>query len=297
MERKIDLHIHSNFSDGKFTPFEIVDEAKKNGVSVISITDHDNIDAYSIELYDYAISNNIKIINGIELSTKLGRLNIHVLGYNFALNNKAFKDKLITLKNARHIYLYKVSIILKQLGYILDINKLNQIDSVTKAHIANDVINNKSNQKLLLEQFGKIPSIGQFIETMLNEGCPAYVEKNMITTKEACDIIKNAGGKVILAHPISYKYENNLTDKDIAYLINKLNIDGIESNYIYVDKNNRKINEIEKWNKVANYYNLITTIGSDFHEFDEYHSNIGLINENFELTDGEISSIINNLLK
>jgi len=221
MKRIIDLHIHTNKSDGKLSPFEVIDEAAKNGVSVVAIADHDTIDAYSIELYDYAINKNVKIINAVEISTKLGKINIHILGYNFSLNNKALKDKLVTLKNSRHIYLYKVSILLKELGYIIDINKLNKIEAVTKAHIANDIINNIKNHETLIKQFGSIPSIGKFIETMLNEGCPAFLEKDMISPIEACKLIKDAGGKVILAHPVTYGYENNLSDRDLAYLIKK----------------------------------------------------------------------------
>lgn len=87
MER-IDLHIHSNKSDGKLSPKEIILEAAKNGVSTISITDHDTVDAYDRKLLDYASKHNVKIIPGIEISTKINKCGIHVLGYSIDYNNK-----------------------------------------------------------------------------------------------------------------------------------------------------------------------------------------------------------------
>ena len=73
--------------------------------------------------------------------------------------------------------------------------------------------------------------------------------------------------------------------------------DGIEANYVYLDRNGNKINESTHWNNFAKHHNLITTIGSDFHKNDGIHSDIGLINEDIVLNDNEINYIINNLLK
>lgn len=72
--------------------------------------------------------------------------------------------------------------------------------------------------------------------------------------------------------------------------------DGIEANYIYIDKNNQKINECNKWNEFAKERNLITTIGSDFHTKDNVHPEIGLINENLNLSNNELETIIKNIL-
>ena len=90
MEKIIDLHIHTNCSDGAMTPKDIIDEAVKNGVSILSIADHDTVDAYSDELFQYAKSKNILIIPAVEISTKIKKCGIHVLGYNFDLHNKTF---------------------------------------------------------------------------------------------------------------------------------------------------------------------------------------------------------------
>ena len=192
----IDLHIHTNCSDGALSPKEIIDEAVKNGVKVIAIADHDTTEAYSEDLYNYAKSKNIKIINAVEISTKIKKAGIHVLGYNFDLSNEEFKNKLFALRNARHDYLNNVSAKLKELGYIVNVEELDKIDSVTKAHIARDVVNNEENKEILLNNFNHIPNMGEFIETVMNEGCPAYVRKETITPKEAAELIRKAGGKV-----------------------------------------------------------------------------------------------------
>ena len=298
MKKLIDLHIHSNLSDGELSPKEIIDRAVNNGVSVIAIADHDTTLAYNDELFNYAKENNVKLITAVEISTKTNKCGIHVLGYNFDINNIKLKEKLYAIRNARHIYLHKVAVKLEELGYVIDVKFLDNIDAVTKAHIALNIVENIDNKELLLKTFGHIPSKGEFIETIMNEGCPCYVEKETISPKEASDLIREAGGKVVLAHPVAYKYEDGLTDDDILNLVKEMNPDGIEANYIYLEKRNgNKINESTHWNNFAKHHNLITTIGSDFHKNDGIHSDIGLINEDIKLNESEINSIIDSLLK
>lgn len=297
MSRRIDLHIHTTMSDGALTPKEVIDEASKNETSVIAIADHDTIEAYNDELFVYAESKNIKLINAVEISTKSNKVGIHVLGYNFDLNDKKLQEKLFKLRNARHDYLHNVADKLNKLGYVLNVQELDKIDAVTKAHIALDIINNKENEKLLLENFGHIPSKGEFIETIMNENCPAYVKKETVTPKEAAKIIREAHGKVVLAHPVAYVHEDNLTDQDILDIIGDMNPDGLEANYLYVDRNDNKINEIEKWNKFAKENNLFVTVGSDFHNKDGIRPEIGFTNTSFILEDKVVDEIITNLTK
>lgn len=279
MLERIDLHIHTNFSDGELSPKEIIDEAVKNSVSMISITDHDTIDAYTDELYKYAECKNIRLVNGVEMSTKSGKATIHVLGYGIDINNEELKNKLYMIRNSRHKYLHDVSEKLEELGYVLNTEELDKVDSVTKAHIASDVVSNPQNENKLLDVFGYIPNRGEFIETIMNLGCPGYVRKDTITPKEAAEIIRVAQGKVVLAHPVVYKYIQKLTDEEIINIAREMNADGIEANYIYIDTSGNKINEIDKWNRVAKENNLFVTTGSDFHSRNGEHPEIGLINE------------------
>lgn len=294
---KIDLHIHTNKSDGEYSPKEIIDEAKKLGVSVISITDHDTIDAYSEELFNYVREKGIKLIPGVEISTKIEKVGIHILGYNFDLENKEFALELEKIRNSRHIYLYEVSKKLEGLGYKVNVKELDKIKSVTKAHIASDIVENEKNKEKLLAEFGYIPKRGEFIETIMNENCIAYVKKNTVTPKEAGKAIRKAGGKVVLAHPVAYEYEDNLVEEDISNIVDELNPDGIEANYLYVKRNGELVDETQKWNLFAKRHNLFVTLGTDFHKKDGVHPEIGFKNTDFKLEDNVIDEIINNINK
>lgn len=296
MEKIIDLHIHTNLSDGALSPKEVIDEAVANGVSVIAIVDHDTIEAYNDELFEYAKEKNIQLIKAVEISTKNEKAGIHVLGYNFDLNNQELIDKLYELRNARHIYLHDVSEKLRSLGYHINEEELDKIDAVTKAHISADVVSSEENREKLLTEFGYIPEKGEFIETIMNEGCPAYVKKSTMSPKEAAELIRRAGGKVVLAHPVAYKNEDNFTEKDIDKIVTDMKADGIEANYIYVNRNNEKINELDIWNAFAKRHNLFTTVGSDFHMKDGIHAVIGLIGEDINLSNEDIDLMLKNML-
>lgn len=295
MDKIIDLHIHTNKSDGALSPREVVEEAIKNRVSAIAIADHDTIDAYSDELFDYAEANNIILVPAVEISTKTKKCGIHVLGYNFDLNDQNFREKLEKLRNARHDYLYGVSEKLEELGYKVNVSELDKIEAVTKAHISLDVISNKENEEILMKNFGHIPNKGEFIETVMNEGCPAYVKKVTITPSEAADLIRSAGGKAVLAHPVAYSYEDGLTEDDILELVKDMKVDAIEGNYLYVDRNDMMHDDTDKWNTFAKNNNLISTIGSDFHNKDGLRPEIGFRNTNFTISREEISSILSYL--
>lgn len=297
MERILDLHMHTTMSDGALTPKEIVDEAIKNNVSIMSITDHDTLEAYTDEIIKYIEDNNIKLIKGIEISTKTNKSGIHVLGYNIDINNGELNDKLYRLRNARHVYLHDVSEKLKDLGYKINTKKLDKVDAITKAHIALDVVENKENEKLLIDTFGHIPNKGEFIETIMNEGCPAYTPKETISPKEAAELIRKAGGVPVLAHPVAYKYEDNLTDEEILDIVKDMKAPAIEANYLYVDRNDNKIDEVEKWNKFARDNNLFTTIGSDFHNKDGLRPEVGFPNWPLKLPEEKIDEMMENLFK
>lgn len=292
MKKRIDLHIHTNKSDGAFSPKEIIDEAVKNEVDTIAIADHDTVEAYDNNLFEYAKANNVKLIKAVEISTKIDKAGIHVLGYNIDVNNKEFNEKLYKLRNARHIYLHDVAKKLKELGYKVNVEELDKVDAVTKAHIALDIVENSENKEILMQDFGHIPEKGEFIETIMNEGCPAYVTKATITPKEAAELIRSAGGKAVLAHPVAYEHEDNLTDDEILDIVKDMKADGIETNYIYINRNNETINEIKKWNEFANKCNLPVTVGSDFHNKDGIRPEIGLINKDVDFSEEYLDKIV-----
>lgn len=293
----IDLHMHTNKSDGALSPKELIDEAIKNNVKIISITDHDNIDSYTEDLIEYARNKGIILIPGVEITANAKRCEIHVLGYNFDLNNKLLQECFVNLKKVRLNYLYEVVKNLNKLGYIVNIEKLKQVNIITKAHISDDIIHNKENEDLLIKTFNHIPNRGEFIELIMNEECPAYVKRESISAKDAINIIKQAGGKAIIAHPVAYAHEDNMSDDELLEIINEIKPDGIEANYLYVDRNNNRFDECEKWNKFAEKNNLIVTIGSDFHKKDNIRPEIGFINWNINISEDCIKNIYDNIKK
>ncbi len=92
---KADLHMHTNYSDGKLSPRQLIDEAKKSGLSIISITDHDNVNAIG-EAVSYGKENGVQVIPGVEISTDLGETEVHILGYFIDYKNKKLLDFLKT---------------------------------------------------------------------------------------------------------------------------------------------------------------------------------------------------------
>ena len=117
-------------------------------------------------------------------------------------------------------------------------------------------------------------------------------KKNTITPVEASKLIRMAGGKVVLAHPVAYKHEDGLTDEEISDLISDMEVDGIEANYIYIDRFHNKINEIQYWNHFAKAHQLHTSLGSDFHKEDGIHPTIGLVGEDIKVSDSDILAIL-----
>ena len=126
---------------------------------------------------------------------------------------------------------------------------------------------------------------------------PSICKKETITSKEAVKLIHEAGGKAVIAHPVSYNHEDDMTDEELHEIINEIKPDGIEAYYLYVDRYNNKFDECDKWIKFAKDNNLFVTIGSDFHKKDNIHPEIGFPNWKINITDKEIKNIINNIKK
>lgn len=272
----IDLHTHSICSDGVLSPKEIIDKAIENGVKIISITDHDSISAYTPDFIQYAKDKGVTLIKGIEFSTKYKGVGFHILGYNVKLEDIKLRETIDKLQNSRKNYLLDVSKKLEELNFLVEIDQLLKLPSITKSHISANIVKNPKNNDELIKTFGYVPNKGEFIEAIMNEGCPAYTPKFGITPKEASDIIRGAGGVVVLAHPVAYAYEDKLSSKDIIEVAVNIDADGIEGNYLYVNCKDVLFDDCLFWNKQASENHFVSTIGSDFHRSDGVRPEIGL---------------------
>ncbi|WP_066889154.1 PHP domain-containing protein [Clostridium nigeriense] len=277
--KKIDLHLHSYFSDdGELSPEIIINKAIENGLDIISITDHNSIKANNIAL-EYANNKNIKYISGIEIDCQYNGLNLHLLGYDFDFNKDCF------IKLEENIIKQEKEAGLKRIKKIKEVTNLylNDEDVLTKAPsgiITGELIaevllsdeRNKDSKILSPYRDGGIKSDMPFVNfywDYFSQGKPAYVHIEYITLLEAIKMIKDNGGISILAHP-----GNNLKNNfDIIDDLIKEGIDGIEVFSSYHSKET-----IEFFYNKAIKNNLFITCGTDFHGKNKPNIEIGKFN-------------------
>lgn len=246
----IDLHVHSNYSDGTCSPKELVDLAISKNLKAIALTDHDTIEGLE-EIMEYAGDKNIEIIPGIELSTEYFGRDIHILGLYINPYNPQFQKHLVTFQEARINRNRKMCENLTAQG--IDINYEDLMDTfsgavVTRAHYA----------RYLLDK-GYVKSMKEAFERYVGDHCKAFVPREKITPARAVSLILAAGGIPVLAHPILYRLSDANLDKLVSEL-KEAGLMGIEAVYsTYAPSEERYVK------RLAAKYNLLVTGGSDFH--------------------------------
>ena len=245
MAGKVDLHTHTYFSDGALSPRELVMRAHEVGISVLSITDHDNIDG--LESADVVAKDfGIEVVPGVELSSTLGTKDIHILGYMFDPSNKHLRETLEFLKKERFIRAERIVRKLNNLDLPLDFDLVVEragYGAVGRPHIA----------AAMLDE-GLTSDYAEAFEQYIGDSCPAFEPKYRISPEDAVDIIANAGGISIVAHPGWY-----ISESDLSYLI-RAGIDGIEVVHPAHDQN-----RVRYYRGIASTYFLLESGGSDFH--------------------------------
>ncbi|MBR9974702.1 MAG: PHP domain-containing protein [Bacteroidetes bacterium] len=245
MAGKIDLHTHTYFSDGALSPRELVIRAHEVGISVLSITDHDNIDGIESAV-DVAKDFGIEVIPGVELSSTLGTKDIHILGYMFDPSNKHLRETLEFLKKERFIRAERIVRKLNSLNLPLDFDLVLERaghGAVGRPHIA----------AAMLDE-GLTSDYAEAFEQYIGDSCPAYEPKYKISPEDAVEIIANAGGISTVAHPGWY-----VSEADLFHLI-RSGIDGIEVMHPAHDPN-----RVRFYRGIASTYFLLESGGSDFH--------------------------------
>ena len=239
-----DLHVHSLFSDGTFSPPHIVSEALRVGLSCISITDHDSTEA--IDFAIKAAGDDLEVIPGIELTAESGGQEIHILGYLIDYKNKAFLEMLKHMREVRVKRIYEICKKLKKQGVNIEPQEILSLagkGSVGRLHVA----------RALYEK-GDVFSIADAFYRFIGDKGPAYVGKFKMTPKEAVDWILKVKGIPVLAHPYT------LDDRALIADFVKAGIMGIEA--IYTEHSNY---QKEEFIKIADKYHLLVTGGSDCH--------------------------------
>ncbi len=243
---KGDFHTHSNRSDGIFSPSQLVNLARNKNIDIMALTDHDTTSGIA-EAMTEGKALNIKIIPGMELSTRYNGESIHILGYfkDDSYKNEKFQTFLKEITDFRTI---RAKLIVERLekhfNIIIDYKKVLEKANgvVARPHIAREIIDAGYNY-----------SLEYIFNNIINEGSPAYIPNKNLELEAGIKLLKSVNALVILAHPI-------LVKKSPVIELMKFDFDGIEAIYPL-----NSTNDTTRFIKIAADYNKIITAGSDFH--------------------------------
>lgn len=243
-----DLHIHTNLSDGRMSPVEIIEHAIEVGLKNIAITDHDTTKGLHILKELNLLSHpKINIIKGIEFSADQPTNEIHILGYNIDIDNKELQAELANIVVGRKQRVKKMIEKLKALGFDISYEKVmksgRHSDSLSRSHIANALVAE-----------GYFEKIGDVFADLLNRNGKGYVPHYKLSCQEIIRLIKASGGISVLAHP------GLIGDDSLVFECIKHGIQGIEA---FHPKHSKE--EVDKYLDIAKRYNLLVTGGSDYH--------------------------------
>lgn len=255
-EKIIDMHTHTNYSDGELSPEELIKLAIDSNIKTIGITDHDTIEGIKMINYedDYIIKSGIEIIDGIELSCKVDHGRMHMLGYAIDKNNVVLNQKMSELRDNS---INSVLSIMEQIKRDYGIRfKYEDIKALVNA---NHNLGRPDLAKLCIK-YGYATSVQDAFDKYLID---AYNKTRQmgkgIKYQEAIELIKNSGGIPVLAHPKSLE----LNEIELLKLLKDLVGCGLMGIEVYHSSHTKK--EMEYFLKIANQFNLLISGGSDFH--------------------------------
>ncbi len=277
----IDLHMHSYFSDGIYSPEDLIKKAKKAGFNFISLTDHNGIDGVK-EFLNKGERAGLKVISGVEIYTHYParhryaqasageqKQNLHLLGYGFDLENKELNSALKELQAQRIPRIKQAIKLLQADNWQITEKEIFSFPSVYLGlfQLASVLQKHPQNWERIKKDFnwfkGKIIPITEIIvKYFIKDSHSIYGGKSIcpetrILVDQAIKLIKQAGGKTVLAHPgehLSWKHDVLIAE------LKKIGLDGLEAVSAH-----HSWQEIEHWQKLARELDLIITPGSDFH--------------------------------
>jgi predicted metal-dependent phosphoesterase TrpH len=243
----IDLHSHTDASDGTFSPAQLVEEAVRVGVELLAVTDHDTFAGYDAAVL-LARQSGVELVCGIELSTKLQGRSVHLLGY-FPSQGRLneLRDWILDMQAARRDRNLRLVARLQSLGFDITLEEVQARGRglTARPHFA----------QVMVEK-GYVATIQQAFDDYLDESAKGYVYRREPTFAEGVAMIRNAGGVASLAHPVRIK-------ADVAGAMPELCRDGLNAIEAYHSDHNPL--QTEMYLGLAKTYGLLVTGGSDFH--------------------------------
>ena len=257
---RLDLHVHTAYSDGSLPPADVLTQAEKAHVSALAITDHDTVDAIP-EAIEAGYRLGIEVIPGVEISSRLGTHELHILGYFLDWKDHAFLNHLDRLRAARHVRNPRILERLHAVGVHItyeEVKHLAGTDSVGRPHIAR-----------LLMQKGHVKTAKEAFDRYLAEGAAAYVPRELPSPAEAIAMIRAARGVAVLAHPSWLDRSEGIYK--ICAQLKAEGLTGVEVFY-----STHRPEQTAHYLETARRLNLLMTGGSDFHGLTKPDIEVGI---------------------
>ena len=252
-----DLHMHTHFSDGTFSPEELAGHGKRVGLKVMSLTDHDTIDGCELMAAACA-ENNIEFITGCEFTVEPEGFELHLLGYLFDPNHVRLRSELARFQEVRQQRIHEMVGRLQRAGVKItseDVLKISNNNAPGRPHIGRALV-----------AMGECNTLDEAFQRWLKKGKPAWVAKEKMTSAQAIELIHQAGGLAVIAHPGLY-HRDDLIPGLVAE-----GMDGIECFYT-----RHSTPMTEQYLVMAEEHGLLVTGGSDCHGHNKGEPLIGRI--------------------
>lgn len=266
MERFADLHIHTYYSDSTSSPQEVAEQAREKGLSCIAISDHDTLEGIEPTMLE-AQKCGIEVIPAIELSSQIDGKDVHMLGYLFDRYNRTLVERIKHMQGTRITRMHEMIEKLRGLGIdnitSEEVNGLAKSDSVGRPHLAT-----------LLREKGWVKTTQMAFDKYLADDAPAFVPKFKQTPFEAIDLIRQAGGIAVLAHPML-----TCVDELVPQFVSS-GLGGIE---VYYPGNSEGVTNY--YEGLARKHGLVATGGSDAHGSVKQHTYVGKVKIPYELVE------------
>jgi 3',5'-nucleoside bisphosphate phosphatase len=266
----IDLHTHSNASDGSLPPREVVSLAKERGLTAIALTDHDTIDGLA-QAAAAGEELGIEVIAGVEISAKYTKGSMHILGYFLDYGSDLLARRLAVLKQARKDRNPQIIAKLRDRGIPITMEQVERISGggqVGRPHIAR-----------ALYELGQVRSIQEAFDIYLGNNGIAYVGKFRFPPEEAIAMIRDAGGVAVLAHPFTLNLNTAGTLRAVLKDLMALGLAGMECYYPEHSPDREALYLSLAWE-----LGLLITGGSDFHGDNKPEVSLGRVNCQSRLT-------------